>query len=244
MRKNLFSIFKDYPDLVCVLSEKKDGSMRLLGREKTNRKIRENRKRFLKKLGIEEGLVTSAGLIHGSKIKIITKKEAGKIIKNTDGLLTSERDLFLSITVADCLPIFLYERKKKIIGLIHGGWRSLAKGILFEAVKKINKELGGSPRDILAGIGPGISQCHFEVKNDVLERFNPSLLKNSTIRRQKKLFLDLKKIAQTQLINLGLKKENIEINSECTFCLSDKYFSYRREKPKIPKTMIAIIGLA
>jgi len=56
------------------------------------------------------------------------------------------------------------------------------------------------------------------------------------------MFLDLKNIAQTQLRSLGVKEEHIEANPECTYCISDKYFSYRRDKPKILKTMIAVIG--
>ena len=67
-------------------------------------------------------------------------------------------------------------------------------------------------------------------------------LEDALLNKNGKLFLDLKKIAKIQLINLGVKEKNIEISPECTFCLPDKYFSHRRDKFKEIKTMMAVIG--
>ncbi len=237
----MFKIFKDYPNLTYTVSEKKDGTMKLSGNFKNNRKVVKNRERFLRKFGIEDRLTIKADLVHGSNVEFVSIKESGKIIDKTDGLITADKNLFLTITVADCLPIFLYDPEKEIIGLIHGGWRNLAKNILAVAVGKMVKNFGSLPEDILIGIGPGISQCHFEVKNDVLAEFKP-YLKEVLLKKEGKSFLDLKKIARIQLINPGIKEENIEISPECTFCLPEKYFSFRREKPKQAQTMIAVIG--
>jgi len=238
----MFKIFKDYPNLIYTVSEKKDGTMKLSGNFDNDREIIKNRERFLRKFGIEDRLTIKADLVHGSNVEFVSIKESGKVIEKTDGLITADKSLFLTVTVADCLPIFIYDPEKEIIGLIHGGWRNLAKNILAVAVGKMVKNFGSSSEDILVGIGPGISQCHFEVKNDVLAEFKP-YLKEVLLKKEGKLFLDLKKIAKIQLINSGIKEENIEISPECTFCLSDKYFSFRREKrPKFPQTMIAVIG--
>lgn len=232
-----FSIFNKYKNLITILSEKKDGSMRLFS--SLTKKNVENRKRFLKKVKIDSNLLVSAELVHEKKVKIVTKKTCGKIISGVDGLITTERDVFLSITTADCLPIFLYDFEKEIIGLIHGGWRSLAQGILLSTIEKFYK-LESKSQNILVGIGPSICQKHFEVKKDIFPFFN--FFSSAISTKNKKIFLNLKEIAKIQLINLGLKEENIEISSECTFCLSEKYFSFRREKPKIPQAMIAIFG--
>ena len=169
----MFGIFKKYSNLIVAFSEKKDGPMKFSP---------ENRERFLGKLGIKDKLTVKAGLVHGNNVKVVSSREAGKTIEKIDGLITADKNLFLTITVADCLPIFIFDPEKEIIGLIHGGWRSLAKNILAEAVKNLSK-------DILIGIGPGISQCHFEVKQDVVKKFKPYLkyaLKDN--------FLDLKKL--------------------------------------------------
>lgn len=237
----MFANFKKYPNIIAAVSEKKDGTMKLMGDSATDKEIIENRERFLWKLGIRDMLTVKADLIHGNNVGVVSTRETGETIEKTDGLVTANKNLFLTLTVADCLPIFIYDPRKEIIGLIHGGWRSLAKNILALLVKEMVEDFASLPRDILVAIGPGISQCHYEVKNDLLEKFrpfSPEVLRD----RNEKSFLDLKKIAKIQLINLGIKEKSIKISPECTFCLSNKYFSYRREKPESFQTMLAVIG--
>ncbi len=238
----MFEIFRRCSGIVVAVSKKEDGTMKLVGDSVRDKDIIKNRERFLERLEIDEKLTIKADLVHGNNVEVVFVKEAGTTIKEIDGLITSDRNLFLTITVADCLPIFIYDPEKEIVGLIHGGWRSLAGNILASAIGMMIKNFGSLTKDILIGIGPGISQCHFEVKKDVLARFK-SFLSEASIHRDGKTFLNLKRIAKVQLINLGLKGENIEISPECTFCLSEKYFSFRKDKPKIAETMIAVIGL-
>ena len=214
--------------------------MKFYGDRLKDKEIFKNRKRLLDKQGIDINQVVSAGLVHGNNIEIVSRKDRGQRIINTDGLLTKDKNVFLSITVADCLPIFIYDYKNQVIGLIHGGWKSLAKNILSLAIQKLVNNFESQPQNILVGIGPGIGVCHFEVKDDVLQYWKVPPPNNVFRREEEKIFLDLKKVAKIQLLNLGLKEKNIEINPECTFCLADKYFSYRREK--ILNTMMAIIG--
>ena len=239
--KCMFEIFKKYPNIIAAVSRKEDGTMKLSGASMGDEEIIENRERFLGKLGIEDGLTVKAGLVHGNNVNVISNEEAGKVIKKTDGLITADKNLFLIITVADCLPIFIYDPEKEIIGLVHSGWRSLAQNILTLNVEKMTEDFDSLPKDILVGIGPGISQCHFEVKEDLLVEFKP-YLGDALLNKNGKLFLDLKKIAKIQLINLGVREKNIEISQECTFCLPDKYFSFRRDRPKTSQTMMAVIG--
>jgi len=238
---SLFSIFDKYPSLLIALSEKRDGSMKLSNHSSGDRIIVKNRRRFLNKLGFNPNLVINTNLVQGNVVKTVTKKDTGDTIAKTDGLLTGDKDIFLSITVADCPPIFLYDYEKEIVGLIHGGWRGLAQEILASAIEKFTNDFNSQTQNILAGIGPGICQHHYEVGKDVLSCFES--FPSAILKREKKTFLDLKKIAKIQLLNLGLKEENIEISPECTHCLVNKYFSYRRDKPKVLKTMMAIMGM-
>jgi YfiH family protein len=239
---DLFKIFQQFSNLTIVLSEKKDGSMKIVGDIQSAKIITGNRRRFFEQLGIGEENTVAADIVHGSEVKIIGSKDKNKTILRTDGLLTEERGLFLTLTVADCLPIFLYEKKTGIIGLIHAGWRPLSKNILGEAIAKI-KGLGGLPKNVVVGIGPGISKCHFEIKDDVVEVF-ADFHQMAMERRGGKLFLDLKEITRLQLLRLGLKEANIEVSPECTSRLEDRYFSARRDKPKEIQAMAAVFGQA
>ena len=201
-------IFKKYPNLYFKMSAKEDGSM----------KEEKNRKKFLKKIKVFS--IVRAGLCHKNKIIEVKIKDRGKIIKNTDGLITREKSLFLSVTVADCLPVAFYNPKEKKIGLLHAGWRGINSGI----IEKLKIDFKTS----LFYIGPGISRCHFEVAQDF-----PLLV----FKKKGKYYSDLKKIVKNKIIFLGGKEKNIEISPHCTHCLKDRYFSYRREK-KINAMMV------
>ena len=166
--------------------------------------------------------------IHGSDVAIVDKESSGKKIKGKDALITGEEDLYLCTTVADCLPIFLWN--KEIIALAHGGWRGINLGIVSNVVRKM-KEI--SSEEISAYIGPGIGKCHFEVQNDVASNFF-----GFTEERDGKIFVDLREVVKKTLNNEGIL--DLKINNECTYC-SNRYFSYRRDKSN--KRMFAFIGI-
>lgn len=246
MERKLFSIFRNHPHLRIALSQKKDGPMKLSGVLKRDQKIIQNRERFFKRLEIEKYPRTEAHLIHRSRVEVADSYPQNISVLGADGLLSSRKNLFLSLTVADCLPLFLFNPQKEIIGLIHGGWRSLAQNILGRAIKKSTEEFNSDPQNFLGGIGPGISKCHFEVGKEVWDKFEPFFPQAAA--EDNPMFLDLKKVAQIQLIRAGVKKENIEISPECTYCRSDKYFSFRRDKnsgspSQFIDTMIVIMGM-
>ncbi len=238
----MFLIFNKYSNLTIVMSEMRDGSMKLMPDDSPNtRGNLGNRKRFLEKKDINPDFLISAEIVHGNSIEIVSVKDSNKVIAGVDGLLTNEKNIFLSVTVADCLPIFLYEPVKSVIGIIHAGWRGLEKDIAGVTVNKMKRVFGCEPENILIGIGPGICQKHFEVGEDVAEKFKE--YSEAILREDKKIFLDLRKIAAQQFLRQGVAKNNIEISPECVFELSDKYYSYRRDKSGEIEAMMAVVGM-
>lgn len=203
------------------LSRQSDGSM----------EDKESITQFLEANNISYTQFIQAGLTHGKEVKIVTNSDTGKVIKNTDGLITTD-NIYLGLTVADCLPIFIYNQK--LSAIIHAGWKGLKKGILQEANKKI-EQLQADKNDLRAYIGPSIGVCHYEVKKDLIQKF--SHLPNCFEKRNGKTFLNLKKIAETQLKQYNIR--DITISSKCTYC-DNSFFSYRRDGEL--NKMLAIIG--
>jgi len=196
-----------------------------------------NRKKFFLENKISK--VVSCGLVHSSNVERVDDNSLD-LISQTDSLTTNKENLFLSTTIADCLPVFIFEKEKKAVALIHAGWRGLEKEIIKKTIKKIEKEFSAKPQNLLVAIGPSICQKHFEVKQDVFKKFKKY---NSLILTKKgKHFLDLRKVAAQQLLMSNVQKNNIEISGECTFC-SDEYFSYRRDKPKKIEAQIVVFGM-
>lgn len=236
-----FSIFHKFPNLFVAISMKRDGGMKIryeLDKDETTLK---NREKFLRQYGITNGRVITAHLIQRDNIKLVSNKDAGKIIANTDSLITNQKRIFLAITTADCLPIFIFDSKKEAVALIHAGWRSLTLGILGKTIKQMRKNFGSIPGDLIIGIGPGIGICHFEVKEDVVSKLKQ--YRKAIQERNGKIFIDLKQIAFKQLVKEGVKQESIEINSDCTYHEEEKYFSYRRDKTLPLQANLVVMGL-
>lgn len=227
-----FKILQNYPKLKFGLSQISDGPMSLAGSSDFS-----NREKFFEKKNIILNNIISAKLAHNSNVSLVTKTDAGAVIQNVDGLITKDPNVTLTITVADCYPIYFYDPIQNIIGLVHSGWRGSVSNLITNTVTIITNK----PTDLLIGIGPGIGPCHFEITGDVVDKFLE--FPNSLEHKGSKIFVNLSKIINSQLIKAGIKRENIEFIGECTFCSKDKYFSYRRDKPDKVQAQIAYITL-
>jgi YfiH family protein len=212
------------------ISEKKDGPIKY---------SEENRLLFFKNNNLAQKVIISAGLVDGNQITIVDGLRDSQIIPNCDALISSQEEQLLTITVADCLPIYFYDAQKKVVALAHAGWRGVLSLIAPQVIEKMKEHYHSQADDIIVIIGPHIQACHFEVKNDVARQFKD---KNLTIK-DGKTFINLAQVVSDQLIQAQVPIANIKVSSECTYCLSDKYFSYRRDRKPELETMIAYIGL-
>lgn len=211
------------------LSTKKDGSMRGNFLKQKN---------YLNSLIREKKIIVSANLVHGTRVVRVDDICSEQTISNCDALTTNDKRKILCLTVADCLPLYLYDQKQEIIALVHGGWRGIEAGIIKEVINSFKQNYQSRPEDIKVQIGPHIKACHFEVQTDVALKFK----NNGIIKRDSKSYLDLAVVAIAQLIESGVLLKNIIISEECTFCSQDKYFSYRRDKPAKLETMLAYLN--
>lgn len=230
-----FSIF-DQTNLIHGISTKAFGSIK----NKTFNKI--NLEKFSQALDIPVNRIIFPQQIHSQNIKLI-KNITDNFIENIDGLLTKEKNIFLGVVTADCLPLLFYDPIKKISGIIHAGYRGLLLGILETIVRKF-KMLGTDTRNLLVAIGPSIGVCCYNVEKERVDKFTNtfSYLNNIYHLSKNRYFLDLKKIAFLQLLNFGLLKSNIEISDICTKDAEDTFFSYRREGVEMYGEFVSIIG--
>ncbi len=237
-----FPFFAPHPRLVAALSRRADGDCRLMAdvapahAEAAHR----NRAAFLRRLGIAPEDAVSAGLVHGAHVHHATAADAGRIIAGTDALVACARDgVALSLTVADCLPIFLFDPVADAYGIAHAGWRGLAGGVIPATVRAMSASCGASAAHMIAVIGPGIGPCHFEVKHDVAAKFagHPGAVIGGA-----RTYVDLPLVARDELRAAGIPDTHIETSAACTFDGVDEYFSRRRE-PEPKEAMMAVIGL-
>jgi len=175
-----------------------------------------------------------ANQTHSDNIHVIKKAKTegwyslDTAIENCDALITNQKNIMLTILTADCVPILLFDKRKKVIASIHAGWRGTEKEIVSKTVKKMQEIFNSNPKDILAGVAPSIGKCCYEVDWSVSKYFKD--IENAYIDKGEKQMLDLPLINKKQLINSGLDEKNIELSNICTACEVKNYFSYREEK--------------
>jgi YfiH family protein len=197
--------------------------------------VHENRKIFFKNLGIDESKVVYQQQVHSSNFSFVNK--AG-IVKENDSLITTEKNLYLVVTIADCIPILFYDKVNQIVGVIHSGWRGTHLAIVYKTIDYAINELNLNRNNSYFYFGPSICSKCFEVDEDVATKFEPKFVK----RKDKKFTVDLQQINLNYLLDLGIKKENIQISNLCTFEQQNLFHSYRRDKEKSGR-MFGVIGL-
>ena len=141
-----------------------------------------------------------------------------------DGLVTQDPDIILTLKVADCVPIFLHDPSKNIIGLVHSGWRGTVKNIVLNAIQLMEKN-GTETGDIRCILGPAIGICCYEVDGGVAKKFDD---KAKVKMEERKWRVGLHEQISLQLASVGVQKKNIRSSDICTY-ESQGYHSYRRD---------------
>ena len=191
--------------------------------------VNQNLRIVSKKFNIDVKYLTLMNQTHSNKVKIIKKLNGQKKL-NCDAILTKSNKLALSVLTADCVPILIYEKRRKIIGCIHAGWKGAISGIIENTLKKL-RSMGGKKENLLVSIGPCISKKNYEVKKDFYYEFVKKSKNNTYFfsRKNKDLFnFDLRGFVNKKFIEAGVTQiENIYLDS---FAAKNEYFSHRRAK--------------
>lgn len=203
-------------------------------------RVMQNRAEFYSAIGAAGENFAHANQVHSANAECINSPG---LYKQTDALITNTKGLFLVISVADCLPVMLYDKTKSVIADIHSGWRGTAAGIVPNTIAKMRAEFNTSPEDLIAFAGPCIGKEKFEVGAEVAEQFDKKYVYPHTLSKNtEKFYIDLKSVVKDQLLDAGVLEQNIEISPYCTYTEEDKFHSYRRDKDKSGR-MFAVIGM-
>jgi len=217
-------------NLVCAFSMRVSGNMSLCYGDTGNSLA--NRKDFLDTLAIDYRDLVCAKQIHSSSIAYVSEEEdKGKgalfydtAIPATDSLMTDRKNLPLAVFTADCLSIFLYDALVPCIGLIHAGWRSTKEAIAKKTAEFIKDKFNTDISRLYVSFGPAIKSCCYAVDKSFADFFPQDLQE-----RDNQYYLDLAAVNIRQLLESGVREENIFDPGICTSCRNQEFFSFRRE---------------
>jgi YfiH family protein len=158
-----------------------------------------------------------------------------------DGMITNVPGLLLTVQVADCIPVLVFDPKQRAVGAFHAGWRGTVTRIVEIGVAAMRDEYGCDPADMIAAIGPGIGPLSYVVGDAVREAFRESFgyadaLFDDAMR------LDLWEANRRQLVDAGLPPSHVTMLGEDTATQTDRFFSHRAENGFTGR-MMAAIGL-
>ena len=165
--------------------------------------------------------------IHSNKFIFINKYSKYKKKKRADAVITDIPKLPIAILTADCAPILIYDKQKKMIGAIHAGWKGAYKGIISKVINFMIKK-GCKKKNIIAAIGPCIAQKNYNVREDFRRKFLKKDKKNMVFFKKRKnlICFDLSKYIKSQL--KLMKITNLDTINIDTFPKKNNFFSARR----------------
>lgn len=220
----------------CCLSLKSAGSMRFRWNEQNEKRIN-----FFEKLNVSSNIndnkklhVLAPELIHSKIVFCVDNDDELAVfyaLKSTgDAVLTSNRKFIPAVTVADCVPVYLYHPEKGVFAMVHSGWKGT--GIVKETIARAFHCYGADAKGFCAVIGPHIKSCCYTVDAERAEYFRKNFGENCIVSEDAGekfgFHLSLEAANMKLLLDAGVPLENIATAAECT-CCTEQLGSHRRE---------------
>jgi polyphenol oxidase len=194
-------------------------------------RVEENLRRASAAFGVARSDLVSPNQRHTTNAARVGAAQRGEILLNTDTLLADEPEVPLLLRYADCTPVLLYDPRHRAFAVIHSGWRGTVAGAVPAAIAAMVEAFGTVPADLVAGIGPSIGPCCYEVGDEVGSAVRATfadaealLPRNGTHRRH----FNLWSANRHWLHEAGVRQ--VEVAGICTACHMDEFFSYRGGK--------------
>lgn len=186
-----------------------------LDREGTIEALEPAHRERVEGLGFAWSQLRRAEQIHGAEVAVVTGEEEA-MVAGVDGLVCGVPGVILGIYVADCAAVYLVDRARGAVGLVHSGRKGTELGIVGVAIGRMGEEFGTRVEDLEVAIAPCIRPPHYEV--------------------------DFAAEIVQQALELGVPAEQISESGVCTGENVNKYYSYRIEKGRTGR-MLALLGV-
>lgn len=232
------AIFEPFPEVVAGMSlrdAQEPGALSMLKNGTDETTARANRERFCQELGYRPKQLAYPEQTHSDIIHTVHNEYHRH---EGDALIANEPSWLLSVTVADCVPLLLYEPESSCYGVVHSGWRGSAQNIAGHTIMKLVQEFRVNHRNLHAWIGPATGAESYEVGAEVVSQFNQ---KYSRPYNETTWLFDNKSVVRDQLLDHGVPADQIEICGLDTITNPELHSS--RRDGEVSGRMLAAIGV-
>ena len=190
-----------------------------------------NRKRLCDELHIQLPQLVVPKEVHGDCCVWVTR-DSMKSDVECDALITTERNVCVCVTTADCVPVLLYDVHHTVCAAVHAGWKGVVNCILTKTIAEICDRLHLLPFSFHVVVNPCISVEKFEVGEEVASQFEELFPLDSSCLIDRKNYakphIDLRRAVALQALSMGVDSKNIQVSNDCTF-QDNRFFSARRD---------------
>ncbi|MCX5800634.1 MAG: polyphenol oxidase family protein [Candidatus Eisenbacteria bacterium] len=192
--------------------------------------VRDNREFLFNKLGLREDRLAQPEQVHGGTVLLAG---APGRYKAADGLVISDPRLWTAVLVADCVPVFVFNRDFSVVGLAHAGRKGTHAGIAGSLIEQVKSAFDLPPGQLVVALGPSIGPCCYEIDSTTAS----GLRQTFVTEREGKIFFDLWSANAAQALEEGVPEESIILPPACTCCRKDVFFSHRGQRGKAGRQM-------
>jgi YfiH family protein len=184
-------------------------------------------------LGLSADSLTVPGQVHSTNIFVLEKEsDHGTRLPDFDGVVTDKAGWPILLHFADCVPVMLFDARRRALAVIHAGWRGTAGGIAARGVEYLRQHCGCQAGDIIAAVGPAIGSCCYETGESVPAALCQTISKSEPFitRKNGKPHPDLKAINAMQVLEAGVQQ--VDVSDWCTACHPEIFYSHRQSGGK------------
>lgn len=159
--------------------------------------------------------------VHGRSIQVHGRLPRGVCVTGEgDGHATDASGLLLTVTLADCVPVFIVDPARRTVALLHAGWRGTAAGVVEAGLETLSGALGSDPEELLVHLGPAICGRCYEVGPEVFHALGQ-------VAPHAPAAIDLRSVIRCRAIAAGVRERCVTVSDECTLCGDGRYYSHR-----------------
>ncbi len=189
--------------------------------------------------------------IHANRVAVVGSADAGRgsteeetIVQGADALVTDTPDLPLCVTLADCVPVAIFDPERRVVGLAHAGWGGTVSRISSRTVDVMRERFGCDPGAILAAIGPSIGPSGYEVGEEVIAGAEATFGTRSAEilepQGEGKANFDLWTANRIDLEEAGVPANQIEVSGIASNEHLDVFYSHRLEGGRTGRFIAAV----
>ena len=179
--------------------------------------------------------VAHARQVHEAEVAVHDSLPRGVHIGEgpVDGHVTSTAGVLLAVTVADCVPVYVVDPERRVVALLHAGWRGCAAGILAEGIDTLRGRFGSDPGGLRVHLGPAICGSCYEVGPEVFDALGLPVPPGPSP-------VDVRSVLAVQARDSGIREDHVSVSEHCTLCGTPALFSHRGGRSERQAALLGI----